>query len=238
MGQQRDHRAILLAVVFVSLFVSVSAFAADQSCGEPVVNLSELLLAPPKPGSLETGAELRELQRLQKSRTAKTANHARADHQRTIERFLDPIGIKLHDLPSSTADFFKCVARLTEQKVQEAKITFKRSRPYTLPHNRLHVLKTIGKDDSFSYPSGHAAYGMVTGLILSAMLPEKRDAIQRRIEDFGYSRLVSGVHFRSDVYAGQISGAAVAAAFFENATFRDAFQKAKVDLRTAASYQL
>jgi acid phosphatase (class A) len=234
--EHRERRAILLFFVSLSLLVSVSAFAADQSCGEPAVNLSELLLAPPKPGSLETRAELRELQRLQESRTAATANHASADHERTIERFLDPIGIKLHDLPSSTADFFKCAARLTEQKVQEAKIIFKRNRPYTLPHNRLHVLKTIGSDDSFSYPSGHAAYGMVTGLILSAMLPEKRDAIQKRIEDFGYSRLISGVHFRSDVYAGQISGAAVAAAFFEDATFRDAFQKAKADLRAAAGF--
>ena len=234
--RQHHHKAIFLIIVLLGLTAGFPAFAADQSCGEPAVDVAELLLSPPKANSLETKAELQELRRLQRSRTTKEADYARADYHRTIDRFLDPVAIKLHDLPPSTAEFFECVARVTEQKVQEAKATFKRTRPYKLPHNGLHVLKSVGKDDSSSYPSGHAAYGMVTGLILIAMLPEKSDAIQKRIEDFGYSRLVSGVHFRSDVYAGQISGAAVAAAFFTNATFRDAFEKAKVDLRKAAGY--
>ena len=234
--RQHHHKAIFLIIVFLSLQACFPAFAADQSCGEPAIDVAELILPPPKATSLETKAELQELRQLQRFRTAKKADYARADYQRTLDRFLDPIAIKLNDLPSSTTEFFKCVARLTEEKVQEAKAIFKRTRPYKLPHNGLRVLKTVGKDDSSSYPSGHAAYGMVTGLILSAMLPEKRDAIAKRIEDFGYSRLVSGVHFRSDVYAGQVSGAAVAAAFFSDATFRAAFEKAKVDLRKAAGY--
>jgi acid phosphatase (class A) len=81
-------------------------------------------------------------------------------------------------------------------------------------------LKDVGDEDMPSYPSGHATYGMAIGLILAEMLPEKRDDIFRRIEGFGQSRLVAGVHFRSDVYAGEVADGAIAASLFDNGEFR------------------
>ena len=68
------------------------------------------------------------------------------------------------------------------------------------------------------------------------MLPEKRDDIFRRIEGFGQSRLVAGVHFRSDVYAGEVAGGAIAASLFDNGEFRSQFDKAKVELRKSVGY--
>ncbi len=69
------------------------------------------------------------------------------------------------------------------------------------------------------------------------MLPEKRDGIFKRIQDYGLSRRVSGVHFRGDVYAGQISGAAIATSLFENEEFRKQFSQAKGQLRKSAGYE-
>ena len=40
-----------------------------------------------------------------------------------------------------------------------------------------------------------------------------------RMEDFGYSRLVSRVHFRSDVYAGDIAGEIVYGELLKNEEF-------------------
>jgi len=233
----RNHqRACSVLLLVLGLFVSIPAFAEDLTCPKPDVLVSALLLPPPKQDSVETKAELKELQHLQALRTTDQAKHAGGDHHRTIERFLGEIGIKIEKLPPFASSFFDCIAETTEREIKEAKATFKRTRPYMLPHSRLHILKTKSPDDSFSYPSGHAAYGMVTGLILAEMLPEKKQEISKRIEDFGYSRLVSGVHFRSDVYAGEIAGGAIAAALFENKAFRDAFEKAKPELRKAAGY--
>jgi acid phosphatase (class A) len=229
-------RAYLAPVLFLALLVSIPAFAADTSCPEPRVPVSALLLPPPKQGSAETRAELQELLRLQESRTAAQAKHASGDHHRTVERFLGEIGIKVKELPPFASHFFDCLARTTEHEVHEAKAKFNRARPYKLPHNKLHILKTVGRDDSPSYPSGHAAYGMVAGLVLARMLPERKQEIFNRIEDFGYSRLVSGVHFRSDVYAGEIAGGAIVASLFENDAFRDAFARAKPELRKAVGY--
>jgi hypothetical protein len=66
------------------------------------------------------------------------------------------------------------------------------------------------------------------------MLPEKKAEIYKRIQDYGYSRLVSGAHFRSDVYAGNIAGAAIAASPLNQEHFRDELKQVKVELRKAS----
>jgi acid phosphatase (class A) len=63
------------------------------------------------------------------------------------------------------------------------------------------------------------------------MIPEKKDAIYRRIQDYGYSRIVSGAHFRSDVYAGNVAGAAIAAALLNDENFRNQLKEVKGELR-------
>jgi acid phosphatase (class A) len=128
------------------------------------------------------------------------------------------------------------VAEAAEANVYPAKGVFNRTRPYKLPNNNLTILKETKPDDSPSYPSGHGTYGAVTGLLLAQMLPEKKDAIIKRIEDFGESRLISGVHYRSDVYAGEMSGAAIAASVLGSEKYRELFAQAKRDLRKALGY--
>jgi acid phosphatase (class A) len=230
------HRTLPAFVVLLTLLGGAPASAEDAACFEPHVPVQALLLPPPQQGSAETMAELRELQRLQHSRTLHQAEYAKADYKRSVGRFLGAIGITLKNLPPFSKDFFNCVFKATEDEVSGAKTEFRRTRPYKLPNNHLRPLKKIGKDDSYSYPSGHATYGMVVGLILARMLPEKKGAIFARIEDFGHSRLVSGVHFRSDVYAGEVAGGAIAVALFENQAFCKSFERAKTELREAAGY--
>jgi acid phosphatase (class A) len=65
------------------------------------------------------------------------------------------------------------------------------------------------------------------------MLPEKKADIYKRIADYGFSRMVAGVHFRSDVEAGKILGAAIAASLFADPAFRDEFVLAKACVRKA-----
>jgi acid phosphatase (class A) len=100
----------------------------------------------------------------------------------------------------------------------------------------LHTLKKLNDRDSTSYPSGHATYGTVVGLVVVEMLPEKKEGIYKRIQDYGYSRLVSGAHFRSDIYAGNVAGAAIAASLLNNEAFRDELKQVKVELRKAVGF--
>jgi acid phosphatase (class A) len=221
----------------IVVLASVPSVAEEESCPKTdSVALAVLLMPPTDKDSAETKAELSELLTLQNQRTPDQAKHAEQDHNRTIDRFFGEIGIKVDDWPTSARHFFECVAAAAEVAVNEAKTTFRRTRPYKLPHNGLHILKTLKDDDTFSYPSGHATYGTVTGLLLAEMLPERREKILKRIEDYGYSRMVSGVHFRSDVYAGQVAGATIVAFLLKDKTFQDKFENAKTDLRKALGY--
>ena len=43
-------------------------------------------------------------------------------------------------------------------------------------------------------------------MVLAMMLPEKRDAILARADDYAYSRLICGVHYPTDLKRAQIRG--------------------------------
>ena len=60
---------------------------------------------------------------------------------------------------------------------------------------------------------------MAVGLLLAGMVPDMRDKFYNRIQDYGFSRMIAGAHFRSDVYAGQLLGAAMITVFYQNPQF-------------------
>jgi acid phosphatase (class A) len=70
-------------------------------------------------------------------------------------------------------------------------------------------------------------------MVLAEMIPEKKEALYKRIQDYGYSRVVSGAHFRSDVYAGNVAGAAIAASLLSKEAFRNELSDVKGELRKA-----
>jgi acid phosphatase (class A) len=230
---RNGHRACLLPVALLLLLAGLEIAAADPACPDPAVPVAALLMPPPKHDSAQTRAELQELRRLQESRTSQQVEHVRGDDRRTVERFLGGMNIEVGQLSDAAIHFFDCIGAAVEKAVRDAKTTFMRTRPYRLHENKLHTLKKLSDHDSTSYPSGHATYGTVVGVVLVEMLPEKKEEIYKRIQDYGYSRLLSGAHFRSDVYAGNIAGAAIAASLLSKEAFRDEFKLVKAELRKA-----
>jgi membrane-associated phospholipid phosphatase len=236
----RNHSCwIALALgLLTSPLAVASAHAQPAPCPKiDPIDLSTVLLPPPCDSCAITQAELAELQVLQTARTPATVQHAVGDYTRTIERFLagmnPPIVV---DNVGAADPLFKCINQVSEEAIQAGKAKFHRTRPYNLPNSGLQALKEVPAHDSFSYPSGHANFGTVAGLVLTAMVPELREQISARIEDFGLSRLISAVHFRSDVMAGELAGAAVAASLFADPDFRAELAKVTPDVRKAVGY--
>jgi acid phosphatase (class A) len=232
-GAKRVAGAIFLAAL-LTIAGSRTSFAAEcaGSSDEPMVSL---LQPPPCEDCEETKAELGELEDLERARTPEQAAHAASDAERSLPRFLEGahIGFDAAALQSCEGFFMK---RRKEEKaaVDAAKFTFCRLRPFLTPGNTLHPVQEAMPDDSYSYPSGHAAFGATTGFLLAEMMPEKRAALYTRIEDYARGRMMAGVHFRSDVEAGKLIGAAIVNSLFANPGFAAEFGEAKACVRKAA----
>ena len=81
-----------------------------------------------------------------------------------------------------------------------------------------------------SYPSGHTAIGWGWALILSQLAPDRAEALLARGRAFGESRNVCNVHWRSDVIAGRMVGAAAVARLQNDGAFLAAMTAAREDI--------
>lgn len=120
------------------------------------------------------------------------------------------------------------------RSVSAAKDHFMRDRPL-IGHDDAPIcvpredwMKTNG-----SYPSGHAAVGWAWALVLAEIAPAKASAIAARGRAFGESRVICGVHFPSDVAAGQTMGAATVARLHADPAFIEDLAAARAELAKA-----
>ncbi len=222
----------------LALIIYAPALHAQECRGSSDAPLVKLLQPPPCESCEETKAELDELASLESARTPEQMQHAVLDASRNLARFLEGGGFAFDSAKLAGCENF-FVKRRQDQiaAVEAAKATFCRPRPFLTPGNELHPIKEAKPDPSFSYPSGHSTYAATTGFLLAEMLPEKRAEIYSRINDYAHSRMVAGVHFRSDVEAGKLYGAAIGAALFAKPEFRQEFDEAKACVRKAVGLE-
>ena len=84
---------------------------------------------------------------------------------------------------------------------------YKRQRPFMVTKEASCTPKEEARMKPDSYPSGHASIGWAWALTLAEVAPDRADAILARGLAYGQSRVVCGVHYKSDVDAGRIVGA-------------------------------
>jgi acid phosphatase (class A) len=230
-------RGAVASAVGLILALSPLTLIAQEGprCGaessEPLV---KLLPPPPCETCEETKAELAELASLEHSRTPEQEIAAIEDAKGSVARFIEGAGISV-DAKSfeDCDDFFKKRRKEEVAAVEAAKNAFCRLRPFKTQGNSLHPVQGAKPEDSFSYPSGHAAWGATIGLLLARMMPERRADLYRRINGYAQSRMLAGVHFRSDVEAGKLIGAALVNSLNEAPGFNAGFEKAKICVRRA-----
>ena len=213
--------AIFGATLIASFATTVTLSAEEMKCSSPPAEpLIQLLSPPPCDSCAQTKLELEELQTLQRNRTDAQAQHALADYQISVARIIEGAGIKFDAAALAKCQpIFDRVSARTKSAAVNTKDVYCRTRPYNLPDNGLKPLES-GKY-SPSYPSGHTTYGTAISAVLAHMVPEKRAEFLARAADYGHSRMIAGVHYRSDVDAGKLLGMAVAEEeFSEDMQFR------------------
>ena len=191
-----------------------------------------LLPPPPAPGLPQARAELAELQAMDRARTPAMLAAARFDSDtKDASIFATAIGpgFDLARLPA-TARLMNEVRVAEKDAADRSKAHFRRTRPWVAAPGLHHC----GKDDDAdwsSYPSGHTTMGYSMGAVLARLLPARAGAIMARAAQYGQSRIVCEVHYRSDVTAGEALGMVVAERLMQNPAFQTDYAKAAEELR-------
>jgi acid phosphatase (class A) len=227
---RRGLAAALLAGVL--LCPAASAWAKGGYYVSPAaVDLDDILPPPPLMDSAGQAADMKAVMDAQTARTTQDVQQAMGDFKKSIFRFKDVLGPNFtpENLPYTNA-FFRRILGDDEKIVSDAKDYFARPRPFITNFNVNPILLRPGGG---GYPSGHATFAYVAAVIMSMMVPEKRDAIFARADEFEQMRIVSGEHYPTDVAAGRIAGAVIANAMIQSPKFMADFAISKAEVRKA-----
>jgi acid phosphatase (class A) len=225
--------AISLAL---TVALALPAFAEDAKAmpftDAEEVNLLDLLSPPPANGSAQMQAELGELLTIQVTRTPEQGARAIADAEEDVWRFSDVIDspkFTKENLPKFAA-FFDRIVETEGAVVDPAKKVWNRPRPQM--YSDL-VKPIVPLSKSGSYPSGHTTLGTLMGIVLSNMLPEKKQALMTRAWEYGHNRVVGEIHYPTDIEAGRIAGTVIAETIMTHDDYKKEFEAAKAELRSA-----
>jgi len=117
------------------------------------------------------------------------------------------LGLVAAGPPAPAAAAAASVAALVASAVFMAmKRRFRRRRPCDLaPHPLFHVRPP----DAFSFPSGHTMNAFAIATVLALRFPALAPGLLLLAASIGSSRVVLGLHFASDVWAGAVLGALI-----------------------------
>ena len=222
-------RSALLLACSLAWATSAQAAMLDPALVDP----SRLLPPPPAADSVDTKAEFQELRDIaSRSTPDMLATATRDAKNETPTLFNDTVGFDIASKPK-TFKLLSLVAKEEDTDSKRAKAYFHRDRPYAVEP----ALKTCtpikpGKAAN-SYPSGHATLAFSMGIVLASLIPAKSQAILARATEYSENRLVCGVHYRSDIVAGQQFGTILALRLMQNPKFQVQMKAARAELRAA-----
>ena len=220
------------ALIAVTALAGASASSATAYYLNPdQVDLVQILGPPPAPDSARGKADLQAVLDMQRHRTPAEVKSVRADEELSVFRFADVIGPRFtpENLPFA-AKFFARVVADDEHAIDPAKDYFHRQRPYAGDREVKPAVSAMNGD---SYPSGHATFAYSVAILLAEMVPEKAAAIFNRADRFAENRVIGGVHYPTDIRAGQISGSVIDNVLLHEPRFEADFARATAEVRHA-----
>jgi acid phosphatase (class A) len=243
-GSMRTQGHLRLIGIILVLFL-FAATAPAQTARKPIfvspeqLDAASVLLNPPANDSDQTRVEVAELHRIQEMRSAPQVLHAQKDDaEEDIFIFKDVLGEKFNREALPMMGVLSDHVHNDEGFiVNPAKAFFRRPRPYHFDETLKPVCKVTDNRTDYAYPSGHGTTGYLEGLVLTLIIPEKRDAILARADDYAHSRLVCGVHYPSDVVVSKYVAYAMVGIMMNNAQFKKELAAAKSETRSLLGLQ-
>jgi membrane-associated phospholipid phosphatase len=213
----------ILLLVLVPLALAL-ALRAEQPSGqiEPnagewktwVISSGKDYRVPEPPNPAQTRAELRDLHELISHNTGEIAQQITYwDAGAPAYRWIDLIdaralaGVAITAYPHRVYTYVAQAMYDATVATWESKYFYNRGRPSELDHTLQTALPT---PNSPSYPSEHAAAAQAAATILGYFFPAEAQSFQAMAEQAGWSRVLAGLQYPSDYYAGLALGQAVA----------------------------
>jgi len=229
----RRVRPALLLYLMCWCLALAPATQQTTSLNPSTFDFQALLGDPPADQSPEHQAELQTLLDFQANRTPQDVKRCQSEEDPEMTAFDAVLGpwFDADHLPITAAMMTDVQVR-TKKVVSTAKKIWKRTRP-PLADPRIHPAVKLEK--STSYPSGHATIGTVWSNVLAEMFPDQRDALLARGKQIGDDRVMAGMHYPSDVAAGDKLGLEIAHRLLADETFKLTLEKAKAECQALES---
>ena len=216
--------------LLLSAFFLLTSALASPFLAPGALDLPALLPPPPAAGSPTERVELDQVLALQTSRTPEQAARCVQVENETIWLFgsevLGPWFTEAN-LPKTTA-FFAAVREDFIAVNRAAKALHPRKRP---PFADERIKPCVEFADTGAYPSGHGIQSSVWAVLLGQIFPDKANDFLLRAATTRNYKAISGVHYPSDLAAGQAVGEALARLLLKN----PAVQKAISELQAEAA---
>jgi acid phosphatase (class A) len=182
---------------------SASALKRTPYYVDPMLlDLSTILPLPPTQDSETTKRELAYVHTIEQTRTPQQVAQAQLDDkEEDLFIFSGVIGPQFtkEDLPLTAA--LSAHVHNDEAVLSDPlKDIYKRPRPYNYDSSLHPVCKT---DKEPSYPSGHSMSGYLLAFTMAQIVPEKRQEILMRADEYAHDRVVCGVHYPTDTEASR-----------------------------------
>jgi len=160
----------------------------------------------PAEGSPRDAQDLATLLRLQASRTPEDTDRILGEEHLGLDTFAAALGDGFDPGRCPlTAHLLAKAGKDIKAVVEELKLRFARPRPCAAHPE---VVPVAPCREGYSYPSYHAARGVLFAALLADLAPDRAPALQSRGLEIGGDRALGGLHHPSDVEAGQRLGAA------------------------------
>lgn len=209
---------VVLTVLVLPRLSPGQALGPDAYFNSTAAALQAIPLIPlaPAPWSPAQVANVQILYTVMNTATPQMVAQAQFDATPSVFDFSDVLGpgFTARNLPLTNAFFNKVTTNVENVNVN-----------LDLYYN------SPGPVSAASYPSAHTLLGLVDGMLLGFMVPERQGDLLAYGVQYGLNRLILGQHWPTDVAAGQMETAILVPDLLLSTQFQSDFTAAKAELR-------
>jgi len=227
-----------LALAPVLLLCLAAATPSLALSGKPYITAADVdfpaLLPPPPTETSPAGKrDVQAILDLQKNMTPQLDAAIHHDLDQSVYTVAGPVlGAKFtkDNFPMAGA-FFEKVVKDGGVGVGPIKQKYKKLRPFQYSKD-IKAAEDIAKvTGGPTYPSGHSTTAAEVALLLGMMVPEKRDALYERSDEYATHRITSGAAYPSDRDGGYIAASLAINQMMKNPEFRADYDAVKAEVR-------